>query len=107
MSRSLWLLMALLCSVGGIAWLALAMQVHWTQVRGTEARRGTVLRLRLLGSGALGLSLWACLRADHATMAALLWVMLLAAAALGVAFVLAWRPRWLALLAVGLQRKER
>lgn len=107
MSRSLWLLVALLCSIGGIAWLALAMQVHWTQVRGTEARRSTVLSLRLLGTGALALSLWACLRADHASMAALLWVMLLAASALAVAFVLAWRPRWLAGLSLGLQRRGR
>jgi hypothetical protein len=106
-SRSLWLLVALLCSIGGIAWLALAMQVHWTQVRGTEARAGTALSLRLLGAGALGLSLWACLRADHASMAALLWVMLLTAAALTVAFVLAWRPHWLAWLSLGLQRRGR
>jgi Protein of unknown function (DUF3325) len=32
-------------------------------------------------------------------MAALVWVMFLAASALLVAFTLAWRPRWLAWLA--------
>ena len=44
---------------------------------------------------ALLASLLLCLRADHASMAVLVWVMSLAAAALLVAFTLAWRPHWL------------
>ena len=97
MPKSLWLLIALLCSVGGIAWLALAMDVHWKQMQGEEAQAGraTVWALRALGTGALLVSLLLCLRADHASMAVLVWVMSLAAAALLVAFALAWRPHWL------------
>ena len=97
MPENLWLVLALLCSLGGIAWLALAMEVYWKQVRGTDADPGsaTVLALRVLGIGALLVSLLLCLRADHATMAVLVWVMSLAGAALLVAFTLSWRPRWL------------
>lgn len=103
MPRSAWLAVALLCSVGGVAGLALAMDVHWQQARGhlhARASRATVIGLRLLGAGALAASLLFCLRADHATMAVLVWVMSLAAAALAVALTLAWRPRWLAWLVV-------
>jgi hypothetical protein len=94
---ALWLLAALLCSVAGLGWLALAMQAHWEQVRVASRRHpGSVLALRLLGAAALLASLLICLRVDHASMAALVWVMALAAAALIVAFTLSWRPRWLA-----------
>ena len=100
MSERLWLIVALLCSFGGVAWLALAMDVHWRQARGVHASAGraTVVGLRVLGAGALFGSLLACLRADHASMAALVWVMSLAVAAVAVALTLAWRPRWLAWL---------
>lgn len=100
MPKGAWLTLALLCSVVGAAWLALAMDVHWQQVRGIHARasRSTVIGLRALGIGALLASLLICLRTDHASMAVLVWVMSLAAAALAVTLSLAWRPRWLAWL---------
>jgi Protein of unknown function (DUF3325) len=88
------------CAIG-IAWLALAMEVHWQQVRGpddTPPRAGVVRTLRVLGYGAIGVSLLICLRVDHVSMAALVWVMALAASALAVAFTLSWRPRALAWL---------
>jgi hypothetical protein len=94
------LLAALLCSTLGMAWLALAMDAHWRQVRTTQGpNRRTAIRLRAAGGLALALSLFLCLRADHASMASLVWVMMLAGAALAVAFTLAWRPRLLAPLA--------
>jgi hypothetical protein len=97
MSRTLLLLLAVGCSVAGMAWLALAMDAHWRQVRGAvAARRAVVLGLRLAGALALAVSLLLCLRADHPTMAALVWVMSLAVGGLCVAFALAWRPRALA-----------
>jgi hypothetical protein len=98
MPKSALLLIALLCSVGGVAWLALAMEVHWQQVRGTDAGpgRAVAIGLRIAGAVALLASLLVCLRADHASMAALVWVMSLGAAALAIALALAWRPRWLA-----------
>jgi hypothetical protein len=99
--KAMWLTLAFLSCVAGFGWLALAMQAHWQQVRGTAPPAPRTRRLlRTLGMlGLLG-SLLACLRADHASMAALVWVMMLAAAALAVAFTLSWRPRWLRPLAV-------
>lgn len=90
---------ALICCFAGFGWLALAMDVHWQQVRDDALpARSTRRYLRLLGAVAVGLSLAVCLAVDHATMASLVWVMLLIASSLGVAFTLTWRPRWLAAL---------
>lgn len=97
--KALWLFLAYAGCLAGFGWLALAMDTHWHQVRGGQPPAAPRL-LRGLGSLALLLSLLACLRADHATMAALVWVMTLAAAALTVTFVLSWRPRLLLPLAV-------
>jgi hypothetical protein len=111
-SKALLLLAALAASGAGLGWLALAMDVHWAQVRGAAARSASQVRtlrasqvrtLRVLGALALSLSLALCLRADHPTIATLVWVMTLAAGALAVAFALAWRPRALALLVAWLR----
>lgn len=94
MPEVLWLLLASLLSLTGMAWLALAMAVHWEQVMlqpATRASRGRRL-LRSLGGGCLGLAALACLLADRPSMALLVWLMLLAASALTVALTLAWRP---------------
>jgi hypothetical protein len=94
---ALLLALALAASALGMAWLALAMDVHWAQLRGAQPlRAGTQRALRGAGALALVASFGFCLRADHATMAVLVWVMSLAAGALAVAFALAWRPHWLA-----------
>lgn len=94
--KPLLLAAALLASTCGLGWLALAMDVHWQQVRGDPAAGPACVRLlRVLGVAALLLALLLCLRADHPTMAVLVWVMALAFSALLVAFVLSWRPRWL------------
>ncbi|MBL7250816.1 DUF3325 family protein [Alloalcanivorax sp. C16-2] len=91
-------LAALLCLIG-MGWLALALNVHWKQVRGAASRGVfTARRLRAMAALALLSALLLCLKVDHATMASLVWVMVLAAAALAVALMLAWRPRWLAVL---------
>jgi len=94
-----WLWVAAACALLGMGWFALALPAHALQARGglpsSAQRRG----LRAAGSVALLLSLAACLAADHATMAVLVWTMLLAVAATAVAFVLATRPRWLGWLA--------
>ncbi len=96
--KALWWLLAYAGCVAGLGWLALAMEVHWHQVRGGQPPAAPRW-LRALGVLALLLSLLACLRADHASMAALVWVMTLAAAALTVTFTLSWRPRLLLPLA--------
>lgn len=98
MSEVLWLISATALSFVGMAWLALAMDVHWEQaMQGPRGTAGTAW-LRWLGTVALGLSLLACLAADQPSMAALMWVMLLAVGATGVALVLVYRPRLLGLL---------
>lgn len=90
---------AVLCFLG-MAWLALAMDGHWKQVRKDRLTEFRVRLLRRLGSLSLLASMLFCLAADHASMASLVWVMLLAASALGVAFTFTWRPRLLSLLVV-------
>lgn len=103
MSDAFWLIVACLLNVSGMAWLALAMDVHWGQVmhRHADEALGTRQRLRWLGAMALPGSLWACLVADRPSIAALVWIMLLAGAALSVAWVLTWHPRWLRVFVPG------
>ncbi|HEX7770475.1 MAG TPA: DUF3325 domain-containing protein [Dokdonella sp.] len=93
------LLAALLANIAGMGWLALAMPVHAAQVWGTAPASVTLRLLRSLGAIGIVVALALCLRADHASMAVLVWVMTLSGAALLVAFLLAARPRWLRLLA--------
>lgn len=95
-------------NVAGLGWLALAMDVHWEQLRGaTPASPATVRRLRQLGAVGLAASLLLCLRIDHVSMASLVWVMALAGAALVIAFTLSWRPLWLAPLLAWVPRAPR
>lgn len=98
MPESLWLAVSILISVAGMGWFALALEAHWQQVFVTDLRASTRRALRLLGTIALALSLAACFIADHPSMAPLVWFMGLAASALLIAFVLAWRPHLLAML---------
>ena len=99
---SLVLAAAALSALAGMAWLALAMEVHWEQVHGEVPRSPRRVRaLRILGTLGLVGSLALCLVADHASMAALVWVMALAGAVLIIAMTLAWRPGWLRLVPVG------
>lgn len=97
MSDALWLLLAAALSFSGMAWLALAMEVHWGQVmpRHADGARRPHRRLQALGAAALLLSLLACGAADRPSMAALVWIMLLAGSAVGVGQLLAWRTHWL------------
>lgn len=90
----------------GLAWVALAMDVHWQQACGGDGP-GTVRAraLRLLGSTTLAGALALCLAVDHPSMAALVWIMALAGSALGIALLLAWRPHWLGWLVPGARVK--
>lgn len=100
MSEAVWLLVAAALTLAGMAWLALAMEVHWGQVmhRPADAATGARQTLRSLGAMALPLSLVACLMADRPSMAVLVWVMLLAGSAAAVAMALARKPHWLRVL---------
>jgi hypothetical protein len=105
MPDALLLLAAVAANVLGFAWLALAMDVHWRQVRGPQApSRGAAKALRVMGIAGLASSLALCLLADYASIASLVWIMSLAAAALTVAFTLTWRPRALAPLVIWIAR---
>jgi hypothetical protein len=99
MRDGLLLLAALLACVAGMGWFALSLESHWRQVRG-DARCAPSLAasLRALGAAALAAGLALCLAVDSASIAVLVWLMALAAAALGVAFTLTWRPRVLGVL---------
>lgn len=99
MADALWLVGAGALSFCGVGWLALAKAPHWAQVRGEAKSRAPLPGiLRNLGVVAISLSLAACLAADHASIASLVWVMLLTASSLLVTFTLAFCPRWLAWL---------
>ena len=97
--------LAFWCCVCGMAWLALTMKAHWAQVRGGEPpARETLIALRAVGTGALLGGLVLCSLADHASIAALVWVMAISAATFLVAAMLTWRPGWLAPLVVWVNR---
>lgn len=84
---------AAVAALAGFGWLALGMDVHWAQVHG--AAPYSALPLRVGGAAALALSLGLCLGVDHPTMAVLVWLMLLAGAAVAIAMTLSSRPQWL------------
>lgn len=99
MFDSPWILLlaAFLASTLGLVWMALAMETHWQQVLGDiPLARAVQLMLRGLGGLALAVSLILCMIVDHVSMAALVWIMLLAVGATSVTFTLTWRPFWLA-----------
>lgn len=96
MAEAFLLAAAQLICICGFGWLALAMRVHWRQVRGMQPLRpGTARALRVMGGAALLASLLIFLRVDHVSMAVLAWVMSMSASVLLLAFTLAWRPRLL------------
>jgi len=104
-SPALLQVLALASAVIGLAWLALAMETHWQQLRGKQPLPTAVAQtLRLLGSIALLASLVLCFLADRPSMAVLVWVMALAASALLVTFTLTWRPYFLAPLIAWVRR---
>lgn len=87
MSDTALLILAALATLAGMALFALALPAHWAQVGGARAplSRAAGRRLRAAGALALAASFALCLAADHPTMAVLVWVMLLALSAWGVA----------------------
>jgi hypothetical protein len=105
MPDALLLSAAVLAAVAGMGWLALGMDLYWRQVHGGAPRRhATVRRLRVLGTLGLLTSLALCLSVDHASMASLVWVMMLTTATITIAFTLTWRAHWLRLLTPRRQR---
>lgn len=102
-----WFLMAaaVFC-VCGLALLALAMENHWRQVRSDQLLISTARKLKGLGSSALLISLVFCLAADHASMASLVWIMLLAVSSTVVALTFSWYPQVLSLLVAWIRKAD-
>jgi hypothetical protein len=85
---------AFLCSLLGMAYLALSMPQHFPQAVPERKYSGVVAwRLRASGVVLISSSLVACSLADHMSMVPLVWVMMLTTSAIAVAVVLAYRPR--------------
>jgi len=101
MPDSLLLLALLVADYVGFALLALSQAQHWRTVIGAAPLpRSPVLLLRTLGGALIALSLLLSLLRDGPSFGSLLWATAISAAALAVAFTLAWRPRMLRPLAV-------
>ncbi len=98
MLDNLMLFGAFVATLLGMGWFALAKAPHWKQVCNGELSTPASRILRIFGSSALFVSLVLCLAVDHASMASLVWVMLLAVAAVTIAFILALRPALLRFL---------
>lgn len=95
---TLWLVVAVVLAWAGMGWSALSMPVHWAQIfvePGAPPPRQT---LRVLGATAVLACGWCCLQADHPSMAALVWIMLLTSAGVTVSMILARRPGLLHIL---------
>lgn len=90
---------ALLASIAGMGWLALSMPAHAQQVWNMMPSPQHTRALRWSGVVGLIAALMLCIRADHPSMAVLVWCMSLAGSAFAIAFALTWRPRWLSVLA--------
>ncbi|MGB3621674.1 DUF3325 domain-containing protein [Ketobacter sp. MCCC 1A13808] len=96
MSDAHLILIAMLCGFLGMAWFALAKKSHWQQLRGKQPLTPqSMTALRVSGTVGILTSLILCFRADHPTMAVLVWIMGLTCAALLVTFLLSWQPSWL------------
>lgn len=83
MSETQLLASAMLLALLGLLLQALSLENHWHQAGGQGQPPATPLRIA--GWLSLAASLAACLGADHVSMAALVWPMILAAAAALVA----------------------
>lgn len=92
MNDALWLIAAFITLLTGMGWFALSMQIHWEQVFNMTARKSPRWLLRIQGCVALLMSAVFCGIADHPSMAVLVWVLLLSAAAFVVAMLLSGYP---------------
>ena len=89
-------IVAALGSYLGFVFLALAQEQHWRAVCAAPALQ----RVRAAWPAAAGLALQLLalvltLRAQGPSFGSLLWAVMISAAAMAVAFTLAWQPRWL------------
>lgn len=83
----------------GFALLALAQEPHWSDVTRSlqlaHPSAAALRRWRWFAGACLALGCALCLAGNGTGFGALLWVLLLGACAMAVAFTLAWKPQWL------------
>ena len=97
MNEAAWLTIAFVLMLLAMSWFALSLKSHWKQVAGGKPASRL---LRGIGWLCVILSGLACLQADHASMAVLVWAMLSATAAFIVGQVLSYRPQVMRFLAL-------
>lgn len=96
-----WMILAAAaaCALTGFAWLALAMEEHWTQVFcTTPPSQAPQAVLRALGLSGLAASGVLCFVADRPSMAILVWILFMAAGSISIALMLTWKPALLRLV---------
>ena len=101
MDKSLVLYLVFFVCYGGMLGLCLAMDRHHAQILHGRPRPQVRTALRAGGWLLLGVALWLCTLAWGWAVGPVAWFGLLSAAALGLAFLLPYAPRfaaWLALL---------
>ncbi|MES1939695.1 hypothetical protein T5B8_05616 [Salinisphaera sp. T5B8] len=98
MADWLWLTVAVVLSWAGMGWFALAKPGHWQQVFAASAGSPPRWILRVLATAAVIGAGACCIRADHPSIAVLVWIMLASAAGVAVAMMLSRRPDLLRLL---------
>ena len=96
MMGALLLLLASCASYAGFACLALSMPEHWESAGGnpdqqTKRRQG----LKLCGALMLCVAFAICIWRDGVSFGTILWVIMMTASAIAVAFTLSWCPRLL------------
>lgn len=101
MTDALWLILATLSALLGLSWLALSLKSHWRQVYPDNETGSQKKRLRVVGSLFLLASALCCFQADHPSMAVLVWIMLVPAAAITVGMTLSQRPTLLRVICPG------
>ena len=88
-NAGLWLLGAAASMGLATSWLALSLPAHWRQVFSADEVAPDYLRS--LGWLALMVSAVCCFKADHPSMAVLVWLTLLPVAAVATAITLSYR----------------
>lgn len=87
---------AALGSYLGFVLLALAQERQWAAVSKTPVeQRVSPAWLANAGLGAQMVALMLTIQAQGPSFGSLLWAVMISAAAMAVAFTLAWQPRWL------------
>ncbi|MEL7028314.1 MAG: DUF3325 domain-containing protein, partial [Pseudomonadota bacterium] len=87
-----YLFLAYLSGASGMGWLALSQPRHWRAVMPGPAPDKPKRVLRIAGWVSLFASLIFCILRDGGSFAAILWPLILGAAALAVAMALTYRP---------------